>query len=939
MPILAVLGSLVILYLIFAGMYTDLLWYRSLERSSVFLTQLSSRLGMFAVFGLVLGLAIGVNMTIAYRSRPRELMLTPGQASLQRYRDALRPIRRAVFVVVPALFGALAGVSASSNWSAYQLWANRQTFGYKDPQFGLDAGFYVFSFPFIRFVLGFLMTALVLATIAAVVIHYLYGGLRLQPAGDRMSDAAEVHFSILLGLFCVLKAASYWMDRYGLVIKSEGLVQGFTGLKYRDAFATIPAKNILFVIALFCAVLFFFNAVRRTWQLPVIALGLLGLSAFIIGGVYPAIVQQFQVRPSELVKEQEFIKRNIDATRLAYGINGIQTTEYAAKTVANDKVLKGQTGTLDAIRLMDPALLSPTFKALQVIRGYYTFPEALDIDRYDLKGKSRGSVVAVREVNLDGVSAGQRNWANEHVVYTHGYGMVAAYDNVATSDGKPSFFEQDIPPRGELDITQPRVYFGENSPPYSIVGAPAGAPPRELDKPDDAAPNGQVNNTYDGSGGVPVGSFARRMLFATKYQDPNILLSDLINSESKILWDRDPRDRVSKVVPWITPDGDPYPVAVDGRIKWIVDGYTASNTFPNSTRVTLSDATSDTLTERAANVVTAPRDQVNYLRNSVKAVVDAYDGTVEVYGWDESDPVLKAWTQTFPGVVKPKSEIPESILKHVRYPEDIFKVQRLMYSRYHVTDPAAFYGGQDFWIVPNDPTNRDAVAFQPPYYLQMQMPDQPAPRFQLTTTFAPSRRQTLAAFMAVDSDPGEQYGIIRVLQLPRNTAIPGPTQVQNTFESDPKVATELSLLRRSGSDVELGNLLSLPVADGFLYVEPVYVRAVNDGFPLFRRVLVSFGDKVAFEDTLSKALAQVFGESAGSKPSGGGGGGSATAEQDLSRALDEANRAYEQGQQALKTGDFATYGEAQKKLERAIRDAQDAANRIQPAGDGKSNKS
>ena len=692
------------------------------------------------------------------------------------------------------------------------------------------------------------------------------------------------------------------------------------------------------------AVLFFVNVFRRHWVIPVIGAGLLVLTSVVVGSLYPLIVQQFQVRPSELVREQPFLQRNIDATRAAYDIADAEIKEYPG-TVSppTADVLEASAGTLNAIRLMDPAVVSPTFNQLQQIRGYYSFNNKLDVDRYDLDGGTRGAVVAVREINLAGIPDGQRNWTNDRAVYTHGYGVVAAYDNTALSNGQPAFFESDIPSTGELEIAQPRVYFGELSPTYSIVGAPEGAPSIELDYPDDASPTGQKTNTYTGTGGVPMGSLFGRLLFATKFQDANILLSDLVNPESRILWDRDPLTRVEKVAPWLTLDQDPYPVVADGGIKWVVDGYTLSNEYPYSSRVSLSDATSDSVSARTLPSALLPRDQANYVRNSVKAVVDAYNGTVTLYAWDPSDPVLQTWMKAFPGIVEPVENMSEAVLQHVRYPQDLFKIQRAVLSRYHVTDPTTFYNASDVWIVPNDPTVSPAQVFQPPYYLTLQMPGASEPSFSLTTTFAPQRRQTLAAFMAVNSEPGENYGKMEVLQLPSNTTIPGPQQVQNLFESDPVVSSQLNLLRRGGSEVDLGNLLSLPFNGGLLYVEPVYIRATTDGYPLLRKVLVGYGENVALENTLDVALAKVFGSSPDSTvqptpeealpeegvPGEDGGtveptpvptqpestGDPAT---DLAIAIAAAQSAYDDGQAALARGDFAAYGEAQDRLKAAL---------------------
>ncbi len=947
LPTIIVLVAIVIGFVIFTGFYTDWLWYDSVEATSVYTVTLTTRIIMFFAFGLTMAFLVGGTMWLAYRMRPKVATLTPEQASLERYRMTLEPFKIPALIIIPLLIGLLTGITASAEWGTFQRWMNGAEFGITDPQFGLDVAFYTFTYPFLRFVLGFAFAAIILSILLAIAVYYLYGGLRLQPKGDRASAAAQVHLSALVAIFLVLKAAAYWLDRFGLAIKSEALVQGFTGLTYVDANAVLPALTILTFVALLVAALFVVNMFVRNWILPAIGLGLLILTSIIIGGIYPAIVQQFQVRPSELVREQPFIANNIAATRDAYGIADAQVQDYPGSvSPPTEEVLDASAGTLDNIRLLDPALVSTTFNQLQQIRSYYSFTDKLDVDRYDLDDDLRGAVVALREIDVNSIPVNQQNWANNHAVYTHGFGFVAAYDNTALSNGNPDFFELDIPPEGILGITQPRIYFGELSPEFSIVGAPEGAPPIELDYPDDASPTGQINNTYTGSGGSPIGSLFQRIVFATKFQDTNILLTDLINPESRILWDRDPLTRVQKVAPWLTLDQDPYPAVVDGRIVWLVDGFTTSNDYPFSSRVSLSEATSDSITVRTGSAALGPRDDLNYMRNSVKATVDAYEGTVTLYAWDESDPILQTWRNVYPGIVQDRSEMPTEIEAHVRYPQDLFKVQRTIMTRYHVTDPATFYNGTDFWIVPFDPTQA-IQQFQPPYYLTLQMPGTDAPAFSLTTTFAPQRRPTLAAFMAVDSAPGPDYGTIRVLQLPSNTTIPGPTQVQNNFEADPEIASQLSLLRRGGSEVDLGNLLSLPFNDGLLYVEPVYLRAAQDGYPLLRKVLAGYGSNVALADTLDEALAAVFDTDPSPRPDptptpDPEPGPTPTPDPgpepdvdplvELQIALGQAQEAYDRGRSALARGDFAAYGEAQADLEAALRRAAAAEARLTGGG-------
>jgi uncharacterized membrane protein (UPF0182 family) len=568
---------------------------------------------------------------------------------------------------------------------------------------------------------------------------------------------------------------------------------------------------------------------------------------------------------------------------------------------------------------MDPNVLAATFRQLQQIKPYYSFPESLDIDRYTVNGVSRDTVVAVRELNIEGNPS--RNWINDHLVYTHGFGFVAAFGNTRDADGKPTFAVGDLPSTKGLGEFEPRIYFGENVPDYSIIGGVKTDTPVEFDYPDDASANGQKNVTYSGKGGVPVGSTINKLLFAIKYQEQRILLSSLINKDSKILFERNPRARVAKVAPWLTLDGDPYPAIVDGKIQWIIDGYTTSASYPYSQTTTLSTATTDALTANSAAVTAQANQNVNYIRNSVKATVDAYDGTVTLYQWDEKDPVLATWMKAFPGTVTAKSKISADLLNHIRYPEDLFRVQREVLSSYHVKTADAFYGGQDFWRVPRDPSTFGGNASaQPPYYLTLQMPGTKTPAFSLTTPFVPrGGRENLSAFAAVNSTAGAEYGKITVLQLPRSTNVAGPSQVASNFEAKPEVANSLSLLRQGGSDVVLGNLLTLPVGSGLLYVQPVYVKATSNAaaYPLLQKVLVSFGDQIGYDDSLKGALDQVFGGNSGTQ-AGGGNVASGGSSSDAASAIASAIAAYKDGLAALAKGDFAAYDRAQKRLKSAL---------------------
>jgi uncharacterized membrane protein (UPF0182 family) len=889
---------------------------------------LGTKIFLFVVTGLLTASVVLANVWIAYKRRPLYVPLAVEADNLERYRSQVEPIRRGLFIGGFLALFYFAGTSGSTLWSSWLLFRNSTEFGVKDPQFNMDVSFFAFRLPFWQTLIGWGISTLVLATIASLVVHYLYGGIRLQVQQDRTTVAARVQLSVLLGGIVLLKAVAYWFDRYALALKESKII---TGLTFTDVNAVLPAKAILTGIALVCALLFFANIVRRSWVLPAAGTALLVISSVLIAGLYPAAIQNFQVKPSESSKEAPFIQRNIESTRAAYDLEDVTVTDYQATLSASSGQLANDAATIANIRLMDPNVLSPTFRQLQQIRPYYSFPESLDVDRYTVNGVKRDVVVAVRELNIEGNPS--RNWINDHLVYTHGFGFVAAYGNERDADGKPSFTVGDLPPTGTLGKFEPRVYFGENVPDYSIIGGVKTDEPVEFDYPDDASPNGQKNYTYTGTGGVPVGSFLNKVVFALKYQEQRILLSNLINKDSKILFERNPRDRVAKVAPWLTLDGDPYPALVNGKILWIVDGYTTSAGYPYSRQTSLSNATADALTTNSASIAAQRNKTVNYIRNSVKATVDAYNGTVTLYEWDQKDPVLKTWSKAFPGAITPKSEISKDLLDHIRYPEDLFRVQRDILSSYHVKTASAFYGGQDFWRVPRDPSTFGGNASaQPPYYLTLQLPGAKTPSFSLTTPFVPrGGRENLSAFAVVNSDPGPDYGKISVLQLPRNTNIAGPSQVASNFEAKPEVANSLSLLRRGGSDVVLGNLLTLPVGGGLLYVQPVYVRATANAsaYPLLQKVLVSFGDQIGFDDTLKGALDQVFGGNSGTTAGGTTTTGTTgtTTNSSVANALASAKKAYADGLAALARGDFAEYDKAQKRLKSALDAAINAQNK------------
>ncbi|GAA3085191.1 UPF0182 family protein [Streptomyces goshikiensis] len=919
---LGVLAVLAMAFIMFAGFWTDWLWFRSVDYTVVFTTTLWTKIGLFAVFGLLMAGAVGLNIWLAYRLRPPLSAMSMEQQSLDRYRMSIAPYKRWLLLGIAALVGMIAGASAAGQWKTWLMYVNGVPFGTKDPQFKMDVSFYTFDLPWYRFLLGFGFAAVVLSVIAAAVVHYLYGGLRVTSPGARATDAATGHLSVLLGLFVAFKAVAYWLDRYGLAVKSSDFkaADNWTGLRYVDANAYLPAKTILVAIAAICAVLFFATLWRRAWQLPVIGFGLMVLSAILIGGLYPAIVQKFQVQPNEQAKESPYVQKNIKATRDAYGIAGSEVSDYPGVPQTDDKTkLRQAADTTASVRLLDPNIVSPAFQQLQQVKGYYAFPSTLAVDRYS----GQDTVIGLRELNIGGIP--KNNWINDHFKYTHGYGVVAA-KGTTVKDGAPDFTQSDLPSRGMFgtDFEQ-RIYYGERTNQYSIVGGPQ----KELDYSDD---KGEKETSYQGKSGVNLDNPVNRAAYALAFSEPQILYSGAIGEGSRILYNRTPKERVEAVAPWLTIDGAPYPAVVDGKVVWIVDAYTTTNGYPYASRTTLGDTTADSLTNSQRAVV-AQENQVNYIRNSVKATVNAYDGTVNLYQWDTKDPVLKTWMKAFPGTVKPKSDISKALMDHLRYPQDLFKVQRELLTRYHVTDPQTFLSGSEAWAVPDDPTAKAGTAL-PPYYLSMKMPGQQEKDqvFSLTTTFTPNERPNLSAYMAVNADPGTpDYGKIRILKLPTSKPVDGPKQVQSKFQSEPKIAESIRLLRGGDSEVEYGNLLAVPLEGGMLYVEPVYVRSSTLKYPLLRKVLVTYGNQTAFEDTLDKALNVVFGAEAPTtpvppqQPPGEGTVTPPTAQNPtVKAALDDATKAIDAAEKARQAGDWAAYGKAQDEIKAALQRAIEA---------------
>ena len=844
----------------FASFWTERLWFDSVGYREVFTTLLLTRIGLFFVFAGLMAATVAVAMSMAYRFRP---VLWPGMPGMpddgmDRYRELLSPRMGWVIAAASVLMGLFAGASASGQWRSYSMWRHSQSFGTTEPYFNKDVGFYVFELPFWHYIVDYVMALAVVGLIASLLVNYLFGGIRISArAGERLTSAAQIQVSALLAMFVLAKAVDYWLDRFDLVTNSGSI---FTGMGYTDDKAVLPAKEILAGIAIVCALLFLANIWRRTWLLPSVGVALFALSAIILGLIVPTLVQAIRVNPNVPDREGEYIKANIDATREAYALDEVEMGTVTGSPITGGGRLDTLDGMTSSVPLVDPEVVSQVFEQQQQVRAYYSVSNVLDVDRYNIAGKERAVVLGVREVDQDGIAEGDRNWANLHTVYTHGNGVIAAYANqrpeddvsqsLSTQWAEGQEAEEDALTSLSPDGYEGRVYFGEKSPTYSIVGKPAASDDVELDLPKGARGESSDATTYDGAGGVPVGGLFRQLLYAVKFSEPNFLLSSRVYDNSKVLYDRNPRTMVEKVAPWLTVDSDPYPVVVDGRIQWVLDGYTVTDKYPLSQRESLEEMTDDSLQEDTG-FQTLPTDEINYLRNSVKATVDAYDGTVTLYAWEDSDPILKAWDEVFPGVIKARDEIPEELQAHLRYPEDLFKAQRHQFQRYHVTDALDWYEGSGRWEVPTDP--QAANSKQPPYRLFADTGE--GDTWSLTSVYVPRQKENLAAYMAVNSDAtSDDYGKITVLELP-NERTDGPNLIANTFASNEDVSRALLPYTTGDAKRVPGNLLTLPVGDGFMYVQPVYTqRAGESNFPILRFVLVSYNGSVGIGTTLSAAI-------------------------------------------------------------------------------------
>ena len=940
------IGAVVLLVLLItwlrgiAGFYTTYLWFQELDFADAWKTMLGTKVQLVVAFSLAFFVVLLANLTIADRVAPR-FRLAGDDELVARYRETVGPHAGKVRVVVALLFGLLVGTNASGQWENWLLFRNAVDFAESDPQFNRNAGFYVFKLPFLTFLVDWAFVALVMVLVVTLVAHYLNGGIRLQAPGQRASAAVKAHVSVLLGAIALVKAAGYWLARFELAYSRSGVVDGPT---YTDINARLPALTLLAVISLVAVALFVVNIWRQGWVLPVIAVGLWAFLAVVVGSLVPAFIQKFRVEPSEIERERTFIEKNIKATQTALGLSTVDMSQYPYTNALNSQVLNENAETIRNVRLWDPGLadITATYQRLQEIRGYYGF-EDIDVDRYTVNGRITQTIVSVRELHPD--EAPGNSFVNRRLQYTHGYGAIVSPANAVTSDGKPEFIVKDVPPISsapEIEITQPRVYYGEASAGYVIVGTKTA----ELDYQD--AQTGETKTSrYEGAGGVRMSSFVRRAAFALRFGDINPMISDQVTPQSRAMYVRDIRSRVKEAAPFLKYDSDPYAVIVGGRILWVQDAYTTTNHYPYAQQVN-----TDRLTARSGL-----KSSFNYVRNSVKAVIDAYDGTITFYVVDDSDPIIKAYNKIFPDLFTPGASMPQELREHLRYPEDMFRVQTAMYGRYHITNASDFYLRADEWDLSQDPGSGDPTkdlervqstdpqtgllragrtARMDPTYVLMRLPGEEAESFVILQPFVfrseGDKQQNLAAFVTANSDPGEDFGKLQAFVMPRDQQVDGPLLVHSRMLQDSAVSEAITLLGRTSSEVRMGNLLVLPMGDSLLYVRPMYVLATANKVPELQRVIIVSGTRVVMANTLADALKIMFGsapptleEQRGPAPPGTpttpGGPPPSASVQEL---LQQAQTAYDAAQAALTKGDLAEYQRQVNIMADAVKRAREA---------------
>lgn len=868
---------------------TELWWFEVVGYSGVFWTLLLGRSLSWLIVFLVFSLFLGLNYRLAlYLTRERDFRPLPASTYYEIPPDAVGQLVH--FLAMAAIiFLAIVAAAASTNlWETVLKFLRGTDFQISDPIYQRDIGFYIFQFPFYISLRNGLLALLTGGLALAIPVYLLKGNIdRDRGWANLFAHRVKAHLMSLLAAIAVLVAFSYWLQRYQLLYSTDGVVFG-TG--YTDVHTRQIALVLMGFLALTLAVIFLISIRQKRLTLPLFSVGIYIIIAFIFQGLIPMLEQQLVVSPNELTKETPYIEHNIEYTRQAYGLDRIQTQLYAVKANLNLQTLENNSATIDNIRLWDDRPLLSTYRELQEIRPYYHFQD-VDIDRYTLDRTYRQVMLSLRELAYDQVPQRGQTWVNQHLKYTHGYGLVMSPVNQVSSEGLPQLLIKDIPPvvETDLEIDEPRIYYGENTERYIFTGM-------STDEFDYPFGKENVANRYSGKGGVPIPGFFQRLVYAVHFGDLKILISGYFTPESRILYHRKIRDRVQRIVPFLKLDRDAYPVVVDGRLQWIFDAYTTSDRYPYS----------EPYLERSI-------PKLNYIRNSVKVVIDAYDGTIQFFAMDEEDPILTTYEHIFPDLFQPATAVPDAIKKHFRYPIDLFKIQAQKYLIYHMTNPEVFYNREDMWAIPLQIYEGQEEKMNP-YYTIMRLPQVDKEEFVLILPFTPVDKSNMVAWMAARSD-GENYGKTLVYEFSKQQLIFGPMQQEARIDQNPKISEQLTLWSQKGSKVIRGDMLIIPIEDSLLYIEPIYLRAEKGQLPELKRTIAIYDRKSVMETDLDSALLALFGSSSPTLSP------STTDEKETTKSASlvrSALETYQQAQNALKAGNWTEYGRLNQELEQIL---------------------
>ena len=826
------------------GVYTDLLWYESLDFRSVFVKVTITRIALFAIGSLFTAAVLSVSLRIAY-------VQSRGAIALPLPPDATNFLSRAltwgaVFAVF--LLSVIFGSTLASQWELFLRFTNAATFGQADPLYGQDISFYIFNLPMYSFIQGWILGIGIVTLLATLALHFI--NYTLRGVNFEFTPGVIVHVSVIGAILMITFAVGHWLDRWALVLSEDGAV---FGASYADVNARRHALLILTIVALAGSILLLANIYFKVMRIIIGSVALWIALGFVLGSAWPALIQQFSVTPNEFARERPYIENNIELTREAFALNRIEESFYPADPEVGADLIQENLQTINNIRLWDYRPLSLVYKQIQLIRLYYDFKDA-DVDRYYIDGEYRQVLLSAREVAPERLEAESQTWVNNKLFYTHGIGIAMSPVTEFTPEGRPEFFAKDIPADGaipiglqdgetppELVVDNPRIYYGENTREYVIVNS-------KTDELDYQTEEGELVRTrYSGQGGVQLASFIQRLAYAWQFGDINILISGEITPESRLQYRRTIQDRVHTVAPFLTLDDDPYIVAADGRLFWVQDAYTTSDHYPYSDPINLQ-----------TNELVA--SHINYMRNSVKVTVDAYHGAISYYIWDEDDPIIQTYSRIFPDLFQSADQMPEGIRSHVRYPQDFFSVQAEKYIKYHMQDPQNFYNNEDLWAVANEKFGQEET-LQPvePYYVIMKLPGEETEEFVLLLPYTPSKRQNLIGWLAARSD-GENYGKLQAFNFPKDRQLDGPEQVEARIDNDQDISAWFTLRCSEGSICIRGNLLVIPIGSSLLYAEPVYIQATGVQFPELKRVILATADRVVMEDSLGQALAALTGE-------------------------------------------------------------------------------